>query len=151
MSSSLLALFMDFMLAVLLIASMLYCANLSKKIKHLQDGRSELAEMIIKFDAATNRAVASVNDLQVVSKKINDALQLKIDKANFIADDMAFLIEKSNKILAQLEQSRLTGSEQLVQKKPSAVETASMLRQQQEQRLPRTNAERELLAALKGR
>lgn len=92
------------LLAALLIATISYCSKLSRRIKTLQDGRSELAGMIAQFDTATNRAIASVNELQTVSKKIIDSLQLKIDKANFLADDLAFLIEKSNKLILQLEQ-----------------------------------------------
>lgn len=92
------------LLAGLLIATISYCSKLSRRIKTLQDGRSELAGMIAQFDTATNRAIASVNELQTVSKKIVDSLQLKIDKANFLADDLAFLIEKSNKLILQLEQ-----------------------------------------------
>lgn len=98
------SLLFDCLLAGLLIATITYCSKLSRRIKTLQDGRSELAGMIAQFDAATNRAIASVNDLQTVSKKIVDSMQIKIDKANFLADDLAFLIEKSNKIILQLEQ-----------------------------------------------
>lgn len=94
-------------LAILLVATMSYCSKLSKRIKTLQDTRSELAGMIKKFEDATGRAMASVTDLQTVSKKIAEALQLKIDKANFLADDLAFLIEKSNKLIVQLDQARI--------------------------------------------
>jgi hypothetical protein len=91
-------------LAALLVTTIRYCAKLSSRIRILQDSRGELAGMIARFDTATSRAVASVAELQSISKKITDALQLKIDKANFLADDLAFLIEKSNKIVLQLEQ-----------------------------------------------
>ncbi|MEI7669347.1 MAG: hypothetical protein WCJ33_04630, partial [Pseudomonadota bacterium] len=76
MSNTLIALIMNFGLAILLIATIAYCSKLSKKIKMLQDGRSELAEMVIKFDNATNKAVSSVNDMQIISKKITESLQL---------------------------------------------------------------------------
>ncbi|HEU5047818.1 MAG TPA: DUF6468 domain-containing protein [Rickettsiales bacterium] len=104
------SLLFDTLLAALLIATISYCSKLSRRIKTLQDGRSELAGMIAQFDAATNRAVSSVNDLQIVSKKLIDSMQVKIDKANFLADDLAFLIEKSNKIILQLEQQTKAAS-----------------------------------------
>lgn len=91
-------------LAVLLIITIGYCYKLNVKIRQLQDGRSELASMIALFDKSTERATASLTELQGVSKKITEALQLKIDKANFLADDLAFLIEKSTKLTNQLEQ-----------------------------------------------
>lgn len=86
----------------------------------LQDNRSELAGMIGQFDSATQRALHSLAELQAVSKKITDALQLKIDKANFLADDLAFLIEKSSKLVAQLEQMKKIQQPVAVQPKPDA-------------------------------
>jgi hypothetical protein len=50
--------------------------------------------------------MSSLNELQTVSKKITDALQLKIEKANFLADDLAFLIEKSSKLARELEEAK---------------------------------------------
>lgn len=104
MSPAVLSLLFNGTLAGLLVVTIVYCGRLSKKIRQLQDGRSELAEMIGRFDKSTERATASLAELQTVSKKITDALQLKIDKANFLADDLAFLIEKSSKLATQLEQ-----------------------------------------------
>lgn len=101
---NLLGLLFDVGLAVLLVVTIGYCARLSKRIRLLQDGRGELATMIAQFDQATGRAVTSFAELQSVSKRITEALQLKIDKANFLADDLAFLIEKSNKLMRELEQ-----------------------------------------------
>lgn len=110
--SLLLTLVLDCVLGILLISTMIYCSKLSRRIQVLRDSRGEFARMIEQFDTATGRAMASVNDLQTVSKKITDALQLKIEKANFLADDLAFLIEKSNKLVLQLEQARVTHKNQ---------------------------------------
>ena len=104
MSSLILTIAFDFMLAILLMATIGYCSKLSRRIRLLQDSRGELASMISQFNSATERATTSLAELQTVSKKITDGLQLKIEKANFLADDLAFLIEKSTKLAAQLEQ-----------------------------------------------
>lgn len=106
-SSSIITLLFDVGLGALLVVTILYCSKLSKRIRMLQDGRSEFAGMLVKFDTATNRAMASVTELQTISKRMTDALQLKIEKANFLADDLAFLIEKSNKLVTQLEHAKL--------------------------------------------
>jgi len=165
-ASTLLTLLFDCGLAILLIATMRYCSKLSVRIKTLQDSRSEFASMITKFDVATNRALASVADLQTVSKKITDALQLKIDKANFLADDLAFLIEKSNKLILQLEQAKLQNKQKdikpfemqavakSVASRQSIDDVMELLSQPETlapvaKNVPRTGAERELLAALK--
>lgn len=104
MTPAIISLVFNATLAVLLIVTISYCYKLNIKIRQLQDGRSELASMIAMFDKSTERATASLTELQSVSKKITEALQLKIDKANFLADDLAFLIEKSTKLTTQLEQ-----------------------------------------------
>jgi hypothetical protein len=57
-----------------------------------------------------------------VSKRITEALQLKIEKANFLADDLAFLIEKSTKLAAQLEQAKAQRVEVTAQKPRSLFE-----------------------------
>ncbi len=174
--SLVLTLLFDCALAVLLVVTIRYCAKLSTRIRTLQDSRGELSAMITQFDTATSRAMASVAELQSISKKVTEALQLKIDKANFLADDLAFLIEKSNKLVLQLEQMKLAqkppevkpyempaaakaAAKQSVDRVMEALAStgtslpddfASASTATPEARvLPRTNAERELLAALK--
>lgn len=113
MSPALVSLVFNATLAVLLVVTIAYCYKLNIKIRQLQDGRGELAAMISHFDKSTERATQSLAELQAVSKKITDALQLKIDKANFLADDLAFLIEKSTKLANQLEQLNKHRPEQM--------------------------------------
>lgn len=113
MSPAIISLIFNATLAVLLIVTISYCYKLNVKIRQLQDGRSELASMISLFDKSTERATASLTELQSVSKKITEGLQLKIDKANFLADDLAFLIEKSTKLTNQLEQQMKQRNEAL--------------------------------------
>lgn len=112
MSPAIVSLVFNAMLAVLLVVTIIFCYRLTIKIRQLQDGRGELAAMIAHFDKSTERANLSLAELQNVSKKITDALQLKIDKANFLADDLAFLIEKSTKLANQLEQLQKQRAEQ---------------------------------------
>ncbi len=113
MSPAVISLLFNATLAVLLMVTISYCYKLNVKIRQLQDGRSELASMISLFDKSTERATASLTELQSVSKKITEGLQLKIDKANFLADDLAFLIEKSTKLTTQLEQQLKARNESL--------------------------------------
>lgn len=120
--TNLLGLIFDGGLAVLLVITIGYCSRLSSRIRVLQDSRGELASMIAQFDQATARATASMSELQTVSKRITDALQLKIEKANFLADDLAFLIEKSSKLASQLEQAKTAAAMTL----KSATESQAM-------------------------
>jgi hypothetical protein len=126
---NLLGLLFDGGLAILLVVTIGYCSRLSKRIRLLQDGRSELAGMIAQFDQATGRAVTSFAELQSVSKRITEALQLKIDKANFLADDLAFFIEKSSRLVSQLEQANAQRKAEAAAPRPQpATETQSFFK-----------------------
>ncbi len=124
MSDIIVTVLFDCILGILLIATINYCSKLSKRIRLLQDSRGELAGMISQFDTATQRAMTSLGELQTVSKRITEALQLKIDKANFLADDLAFLIEKSAKLATQLEQAKAGRTPEIAPKTKAVFEPA---------------------------
>lgn len=85
---------LDFLIVGLLMANITYCFVLNKRIKILQDGKSELANLLKYFDEATIRASESIVALQTASKKIGENIQARIDKVNYLMDDLAFMVEK---------------------------------------------------------
>ena len=94
---------LDTLLAGLLLATIFFCSKLNTRIKVLQDSKSELAQLIQRFNDSTDRASQSVMELQSISKKVVENIQTKIDKANFLADDLNFMIEKGNKVADNME------------------------------------------------
>lgn len=102
-SQLLLTFALDCLLAVLLVATIYFCHRLNLRVKQLQDSKSELARLIKQFDETTERATASIIDLQSATKRIGENIQSKIDKANFLADDLSFMIEKGSKVADQME------------------------------------------------
>lgn len=98
MTSIATSIILDGVMVLLLIATIVYCWQLNRRIKLLQDSKGELAQLIRKFDASTERASASIVELQMVSKRVSSNIKTKLEKANFIADDLAFMIEKGNKL-----------------------------------------------------
>lgn len=96
-------LILDGMVALLLGVTIYYCGKLNKRIRVLQDSKSELAQLIMKFDESTQQATRSIHEIHSASKKINESIQAKLDKANYIADDLAFMIERGNKLADQME------------------------------------------------
>lgn len=94
---------LDFLIVGLLMTTISYCWVLNKRIKILQDGKSELAALLKHFDESTARASESIVALQTASKKIGENIQNRIDKVNYLIDDLNFLIEKGNKIADQLD------------------------------------------------
>lgn len=93
-----LTLLINITMATILIVTIWYCSKLNKRILALQDARSELATIIKEFDESTQRATQSIADIHKATQRLTENMQHKIDKANFLADDLQFLIERSAKI-----------------------------------------------------
>ncbi len=97
------SLLLDIVVATLLSVMIVYCIKLNKRIRVLQDSKSELAQLIQRFDESTQKATLSINEIHKASKKINENIQARLDKANFLADDLAFMIEKGSKLADRME------------------------------------------------
>lgn len=98
-------LLMNILMAGLLAVTISYCWMLNRRIKILQDSKSELAQLLKHFDESTQRASESIIALQMASKKIGESIQTRVDKANYLLDDLAFMLEKGSKLVNQLEAS----------------------------------------------
>lgn len=94
---------LDSLMIGLLVATIVYCVKLNTRVKVLQDSKEEFSKLIERFDLTTQRAQTSIEDLQNISKKVNEQLSGRLDKANFLADDLAFMIEKGSKLADKME------------------------------------------------
>lgn len=97
------SLLLDIVIAGLLATTIGYCWVLNRRIKLLQDSKSELAQLLKYFDESTEKASESIIALQTASKKIGENIQHRVDKANYLMEDLAFMIEKGNKLADQME------------------------------------------------
>ena len=109
MTAAIANLALNVLMVALLVATIAYCWLLNKRIQILQDSKGELANLMRHFDESTQRASDSIMALQNASKKIGENMQTRIDKANFLLDDLAFMIEKGNKLANQMEASLAVG------------------------------------------
>ena len=64
--------FLNLVMAGLLLATLVYCLKLNKRIKVLQDSKSELARIIREFDASTQRATQNINEIHAATIRISD-------------------------------------------------------------------------------
>jgi hypothetical protein len=122
---------LDSMMVILLAVTAVYCFKLNFQIRVLQDSKSEFSQLITKFDATTQRAQQSIEDLQNISKKVNEQLSGRLDKANFLADDLAFMIEKGSKLADKMD-GRTSGRP--MEKAMSAVDNRSISRERERER-----------------
>ncbi len=103
MNEVIINLVLDSVMAALLVVTIIYCFKLNNRIRILQDSKSEFSKLIAQFDQTTNKAQQSIAELQQISSKVNAQLSEKLDKANFLADDLAFMIERGGKLAAKME------------------------------------------------
>lgn len=103
MTSVILTLLMNVVIVVLLAVTIGYCWTLNRRIQILQDSRSELAQLLKHFDESTQRASESIIALQTASKKIGENIQMRIEKANHLIDELSFMLDRGNKLANQLE------------------------------------------------
>jgi hypothetical protein len=96
-------------IAILLVATIVYCWKLNNRIRTLQDSKGELAQLIRQFDETTEKASATIAELQTTSKKVVETMQSRLEKANFLADDLSFMIERGNKLADSLEGNLTAG------------------------------------------
>lgn len=98
-----LSVMMDMIMAGLLLATLIYCLKLNMRIKQLQDGRSELAQIIREFDESTQRATQNINEIHAATARISENIQHKIDKASYLADDLEMLVDRASKLSGKKE------------------------------------------------
>ncbi len=94
---------LDLLMAGLLLATLVYCLKLNRRIRDLQDSKSDLGRIIREFDESTRRATQNINEIHAATMRISDNIQHKIDKANFLADDLEALIARGNKMAGKSE------------------------------------------------
>jgi len=99
------SLLLDTLIAVLLCITIAYCWILNQRIKILQDGKSELAQLLKHFDDSTKRASESIIALQTTSKRIGEGIQVRIEKSNYLIEDLAYMIDKGEKMANRMDAS----------------------------------------------
>ncbi len=103
MNHLIISLLADGAVATLLVLAIFYCGKLNTRIRILQDSKSELAQLIKQFDESTTNATLSIQEIHRASKQLNDHMKERLQKANYIADDLAFMIEKGAKLADRME------------------------------------------------
>src|SRR5271156_1202881 len=125
MAGTIANLLVDIIIVIMLGVTIGYCWLLNRRIRILQDSKSELAQLLKHFDESTQRASESIIALQTASKKIGENIQFRIEKANYLLDDLSFMIERGNKMANQMEASFAIGRarNKVLAEQPPADET----------------------------
>ncbi len=94
---------LDAIIAGLLVITASYCYRLNRKIAGFRNAKTELEHMIRSFDASIRQAYESIAILKENSSDKNIQLIRDMEKVRFLANDLAFLVEKGEKLADSLE------------------------------------------------
>ncbi|TAN55713.1 MAG: hypothetical protein EPN20_19925, partial [Magnetospirillum sp.] len=94
---------LDIVVSLLLIATIGYAVRLNSRLSALRKNRDDLAKTIINFNEATMRAESSIPKLRKAAEDAGQTLQERVEKAQSLRDDLAFMIERADTMANRLE------------------------------------------------
>jgi hypothetical protein len=93
------SLLLDILVAILLVVTIVYAVLLNRRLGVLRQDRAELERLTLTFADALRRAEDGIGRLKTTA----DALQDRIDRAQSLRDDLAFLTERGGSAADRLE------------------------------------------------
>lgn len=154
---------LDVMVAALLAVTIIYAWILNQRLSQLRRNRDDLAKVVSSFNDATARAEAGIPKLRKAAEDSGQALQERVEKAQSLRDDLAFMIERADAMADRLEHAVRSSREEVRVPQPSTaparpgpvrmapvspIPPVSSVNPDPELDDDRSEAERELLRAL---
>ncbi len=96
-------LLLDLVVSGLLVATITYAIRLNNRLGALRKNRDDLAKTIVSFNEATVRAELSIPKLKRAAEEAGAGLQERVEKAQSLRDDIAFMIERADAMANRLE------------------------------------------------
>jgi hypothetical protein len=96
-------LILDIIVAILLAATIGYALMLNRRLGELRRNRDDLARLVNAFNDATARAEAGIPKLRRAADEAGATLQERVEKAQTLRDDLAFMIERAEGMANRLE------------------------------------------------
>src|SRR3954470_4001558 len=94
---------LDVVVILLLVPTIVYAVILNRRLAALRRSREELSKVVSSFNEATMRAEAGIPKLKKATTEANHTLKERVDKAQTLRDDLAFMIERAEELAARLE------------------------------------------------
>ena len=129
-------------LSGLLLATLFHALRLERALGVLKRDRTALEALVAGFAASTSQAETSVLRLRQTADGAGQDIVRRIDTATTLKDDIAFLIERGDRLADRLESL-------VRQTRPIAAPAAAMAETADPEPRARSQAERDLLQALR--
>ena len=95
-------LLLDGLVAVLLVATIFYCALLDRRLKALRSGQDGLRHTIDQLNTATSRAEVSITQLKQMSSEFDSELAKQVRDARTVTDELSVMIASGNSIASRI-------------------------------------------------
>ncbi|PCJ71788.1 MAG: hypothetical protein COA62_04260 [Rhodobiaceae bacterium] len=99
-------LILDALVAILLAATIFYCAMLDRRLKALRSGQDGFKAIIDQLNTATARAEMSIGQLKQASGEAGSGIIEQHEKARAVADELSVMIASGNNLADRLSQDR---------------------------------------------
>lgn len=133
------ALLVDGLLAVLLVAVIVVCFFVYRRLGTIKEGQAELRLLVDQLNNAVVEAQRSVANLKQSAAEVEGRLQIQTTKASALADELGLITEAGNNLADRIEQG-LTGAGQ-AGRGDQPLATGEQVREKQQQK--------EILSALR--
>lgn len=97
------ALVLDLFVVSLLVPTIIFAVILNNRLSVLRKNKEELARLIAAFNEATVRAESGIPKLRKASEEAGGAIQEKMERAQMLRDDLAFMVERAETMAGRLE------------------------------------------------
>ncbi len=94
---------LDIVVILLLVPTIVYAIILNRRLTALRRSREELSKVVNSFNEATMRAEAGIPKLKKATTEANHTLKDRVEKAQTLRDDLAFMIERAEELAGRLE------------------------------------------------
>ena len=106
------ALLLDVLVALLLVATIVYAAILNRKLSNLRANRAEMEQAINDLTQASMRADQSARALKQVASDAESDLNSGLGKAQGLRDELAFLVERGETVANRISDGSSAGGGQ---------------------------------------
>jgi len=99
-------LLLDGILAVLLLATVVYCYILNRRLGNIRAAGDQMKDLVGKFSTATEQAQAGIAALRQAAENDGQKLQDAMEMARVMRDELAFLTESGDALASRLAGAR---------------------------------------------
>ncbi len=97
--------FLDLVVIALLIATVVYCFRLNKRLDGLRASQGEMGRLMGDFSRSTERARSAIAELKAAQGQASEALNTNVTRALALRDELAIMTQSADSLAARLERA----------------------------------------------